>query len=337
MKDRIGKRMVEDAEKQGRIKPGDTLIEATSGNTGIGLALTGAVRGYNVIITLPEKMSQEKSDVLAALGAKIIRTPTEANFADEDSHIGVARQLNLDIPNSHILDQYINPGNCLAHYDETAEEMWDQCDGKMDYVVISAGTGGAATGIARKLKEKNPNIVIVGVDPDGSILAIPEELNKSGIHSYKVEGIGYDFIPKNCDQTVVDKWVKSYDNSSFEYARRLIKEEGLLCGGSAGCVMKAALDIAKDLPEDKRVVCLFVDSVRNYITKFVNDDWMLENGFMENEEYDKKHFSNTKYYGEDKLVKDIDITKVIPMDSKASVKETLESFKLYKTECVSLN
>ncbi len=328
--------MVEDAEMQGRIKPGDTLIEATSGNTGIGIALAGAVKGYNVIITLPDKMSQEKSDVLAALGAKIIRTPTQANFADEDSHIGVARQLNLEIPNSHILDQYINPGNCMVHYDETAEEMWQQCDGKIDYVVISAGTGGAATGIARKLKEKDPNIVIIGVDPDGSILAVPDELNKSGIHSYKVEGIGYDFIPKNCDQHVVDRWVKSEDKSSFEYARRLIKQEGLLCGGSAGCVMKAALDIAKDLPEDKRVVCLFVDSVRNYITKFINDDWMLENGFLENEEYDKKYFEEYKYYGEDKIVKDIDITKVKPVSINASIKETLEEFKNSKIDCVRI-
>jgi cystathionine beta-synthase len=336
MKDRIGKRMIEDAEKQGRIKPGDTLIEATSGNTGIGIALSGAVKGYNVIITLPEKMSQEKSDVLAALGAKIIRTPTQANFDDVDSHIGVARQLNVEIPNSHILDQYINPGNSMVHYDETAQEMWDQCDGKIDYVIVSAGTGGAATGIGRKLKELNPNIVIVGVDPDGSILAVPEELNKNGIHSYNVEGIGYDFIPKNCDQEVVDKWVKSEDRSSFEYARRLIKEEGLLCGGSCGCVMKAALDIARDLPEDKRVVCLFVDSVRNYITKFVNDDWMLENQFLDQEEYDKKYFSETKYYGDDKLVKDIGIVKVKAMSPESTVKETLEEFKNSKVECVRL-
>jgi cystathionine beta-synthase len=327
--------MIEDAEKQGRIKPGDTLIEATSGNTGIGIALTGAVKGYNVIITLPDKMSQEKSDVLAALGARIIRTPSQANFADANSHIGVARQLNMEIPNSHILDQYINPGNSLVHYDETAEEMWEQCEGKMDYVVVSAGTGGAISGIARKLKEKDPNIVIIGVDPDGSILALPEELNKNGIHSYKVEGIGYDFIPKNCDQQIVDKWVKSEDKSSFEYARRLIKEEGLLCGGSAGCVIKAAIDIAKDLPEDKRVVCLFVDSVRNYMTKFINDDWMIENEFMEQEEYDKKYFSNAKYYGEDKLVMDIDMTKVCGLDSETSLKVAFEEFKKFKTDCVS--
>ena len=161
IKDRIAKRMVEDAEKRGTIKPGHTIIEATSGNTGIGLALVGAVKGYNVLITLPEKMSQEKVDVLSALGADIIRTPTEAGFADIDSHIGVARQKQMELDNSVILDQYCNPSNALAHYDETAEEIWEQCDGKLDYVVLAAGTGGTLTGIGRKLKEKNPNIKVI--------------------------------------------------------------------------------------------------------------------------------------------------------------------------------
>jgi cystathionine beta-synthase len=159
-KDRIAKRMIEDAEKTGRIKPGATIIEATSGNTGIGMALVGAVRGYNVIITLPEKMSQEKVDVLNALGAEVIRTPTEADFSGTESHMGVARQKCLDIDNAFILDQYCNPANTMAHYDETAEEIWDQCDGKIDYVVITTGTGGTLSGVGRKLKEKNPNIQV---------------------------------------------------------------------------------------------------------------------------------------------------------------------------------
>jgi cystathionine beta-synthase len=234
LKDRIGKRMIEDAEKKGLIKPGvSTIIEATSGNTGIALALGGAVKGYNVIITLPEKMSQEKSDVLTGLGATVIRTPTEASFVDLDSHIGVARKLQKEIPNSIILDQYCNPSNALVHYDETAEEIWAQCEGKVDYVVMTAGTGGTVTGISRKLKEKNPDIQIIGVDPNGSILAYPDTLNKEGIHGYKVEGIGYDFIPKNCDRIGnIDKWVKTNDLEAFKYARRLIKEEGLLVGGN---------------------------------------------------------------------------------------------------------
>jgi cystathionine beta-synthase len=337
LKDRIGKRMIEDAEKKGLITPGkSTIIEATSGNTGIGLALSGAVKGYNVIITLPEKMSQEKSDVLNALGATIIRTPTEASFVDIDSHIGVARQLQEDIPDSIILDQYCNPGNAMVHYDETAEEIWEQCEGKIDYLVLTAGTGGTITGISRKLKEKNPNIQIVGVDPYGSILAYPEELNYEGIHGYKVEGIGYDFIPKNCDRTGnIDKWVKSRDLESFTMSRRLIKEEGLLVGGSSGGAMHAALQIAKDLPSDKRIVVIFVDSVRNYMTKFLNDDWMLENGFTEQKDYDTKYFGKeTKVYGEGLSVKDLGLEKVSGVKSDETVRSVLELFKKQNTECV---
>jgi cystathionine beta-synthase len=196
VKDRIGKRMVEDAEKSGRIKQGDTLIEPTSGNTGIGLALAATIKGYRMIITLPEKMSQEKVDVLKALGAEIIRTPTEAAFDSPESHIGVAKRLNKEISNSHILDQYANPSNPLAHYDGTAEEIWEQCEGHIDMIVLTAGTGGTLTGIARKLKEKKPSIIVVAVDPKGSILAEPDALNdEKRLQSYAVEGIGYDFIP----------------------------------------------------------------------------------------------------------------------------------------------
>jgi cystathionine beta-synthase len=192
--------MVEDAEFQGRIKVGDTLIEPTSGNTGlfvhypvayglgIGLALAAAVKGYKMVITLPEKMSQEKVNVLKALGAEIIRTPTEAAWDAPDSHIGVAKRLNQELPNSHILDQYVNPSNPNAHYEGTAEEILYQCDGKVDMVVIGAGTGGTITGVAKKLKEKLPSCIVVGVDPRGSILAVPESLNSEGIHSYQVEG-----------------------------------------------------------------------------------------------------------------------------------------------------
>jgi len=280
VKDRIGKRMILDAEASGRIKPGDTLIEPTSGNTGIGMALTAAVRGYRMIITLPEKMSQEKVDVLKAFGAEIIRTPTEAAYDSPDSHIGVAKRLNKEIANSHILDQYANPSNPLAHYDGTAEELLQQCDGKIDVVVASAGTGGTISGIARKLKERLPNVRIVGVDPVGSILALPETLNGE-IASYKVEGIGYDFIPTVLDRALVDDWVKTVDKESFVMSRRLIREEGMLVGGSAGSTMAAAVKIAKTLKKGQRMVVLFADSVRNYMTKFLNDQWMVEGGFME--------------------------------------------------------
>lgn len=233
-----------------------------------------------MIITLPEKMSQEKVNVLKALGAEIIRTPTEAAWDSPESHIGVANRLNKEIPNSHILDQYRNPSNPLAHYDGTAEEILEQCEGKIDVLIATAGTGGTITGIARKIKERVPSCIIVGVDPVGSILAQPESLNASGIHSYAVEGIGYDFIPNVLERKIVDHWIKSNDVESFAMSRRLIHDEGLLCGGSSGSAMAAAVDYAKSLPADKRVVVVLPDSVRNYMTKFLNDDWMVDLGFM---------------------------------------------------------
>jgi cystathionine beta-synthase len=280
VKDRIGKRMLEDAEKTGRVKPGDVIIEATSGNTGIGLALACAIKGYRLIITLPEKMSQEKVNTLIALGAEVIRTPTEAAFDAPESHIGVARKLNKEIPNSHILDQYANPSNPYVHYEETAEEILYQCDGKLDMIVLGVGTGGTITGIARKLKEKCPSCIVVGVDPHGSILARPETLNTTSV-SYKVEGIGYDFVPIALDHQVIDRWIKSEDKDSFNMSRKLIREEGILCGGSSGSLFAAAMIAAKDLTEDQRCVVLCPDSIRNYMSKFLSDGWMSDNGFSE--------------------------------------------------------
>uniref|UniRef100_A0A671LRJ5 Cystathionine beta-synthase n=1 Tax=Sinocyclocheilus anshuiensis TaxID=1608454 RepID=A0A671LRJ5_9TELE len=284
VKDRISLRMVEDAERDGILKPGDTIIEPTSGNTGIGLALAAAVKGYRCIIVMPEKMSMEKVDVLRALGAEIVRTPTSARFDSPESHVGVAWRLKNEIPNAHILDQYRNPSNPLAHYDTTAEEILEQCDGKIDMLVAGAGTGGTITGIARKLKEKCPNIKIVGVDPEGSILAEPEELNKTDKTQYEVEGIGYDFIPTVLDRSVVDSWYKSNDEESFAMSRMLIREEGLLCGGSSGTAMVAAVHVAKELKEGQRCVVILPDSIRNYMSKFLSDKWMCEKGFLNEED-----------------------------------------------------
>ena len=283
VKDRIGRRMVLDAEKSGRIKPGDTLIEATSGNTGIGMALAAAVKGYRMIITIPEKMSNEKIATLRALGAEIVRTPTEAAWDSPESHIGVALKMNKEIPNSHILDQYTNPSNPIAHYDATAEEIIEQCGGKLDYLFIAAGTGGTIAGIGRKFREKMPNCKIIGIDPYGSILALPDSLNETDVTTYKVEGTGYDFIPKVLDRSVVDQWVKVGDEDSLPMARRLIREEGLLCGGSSGQVTAAALQYAKimNLGEGVKCAVLLADSIRNYITKFLSDDWMVRCGFMD--------------------------------------------------------
>uniref|UniRef100_A0A6I8NAT1 Cystathionine beta-synthase n=1 Tax=Ornithorhynchus anatinus TaxID=9258 RepID=A0A6I8NAT1_ORNAN len=239
VKDRIGLRMLEDAERAGILKPGDTIIEPTSGNTGIGLALAAAVKGYRCIIVMPEKMSMEK---------------------------------------------YRNASNPLAHYDTTAEEILQQCDGKLDMLVASAGTGGTITGIGRKLKEKCPGCKIIGVDPEGSLLAEPEDLNKTDKTIYEVEGIGYDFIPTVLDRAMVDKWYKCNDEESFAFARMLISQEGLLCGGSSGSTMSVAVKAAQELKEGQRCVVILPDSVRNYMSKFLSDKWMLQKGFLKEED-----------------------------------------------------
>ena len=274
VKDRIGWNMVREAELSGRIKPGDTLIEPTSGNTGQGIALAAAVKGYKCIITMPEKMSQEKQIALEALGAEIIRTPTEAKSSDPESHISVAKKLNKEIENSHILDQYSNPSNPEAHYYGTAEEIIKDFNNNLDMVVISVGTGGTITGIAKRLKEEMPKIKIIGADPEGSILGGGDKVS-----SYLVEGIGYDFIPDVLDNSLIDEYIKTKDEESFIMARRLIKEEGLLCGGSCGATMVAALKAASKLKNGQNCLVILADGIRNYMTKFPNDSWMEENGF----------------------------------------------------------
>ncbi|CAF1335205.1 unnamed protein product, partial [Rotaria sp. Silwood1] len=264
VKDRIGLRMIEEAERNGSLKPGDTIIESTAGNTGIGLALVCAV------------------DILRALGTEIVRTPINATFDSPESDIAVAHQLKTQIPNSHILDQYRNPYNPIAHYDTTAEEILEACNGDIAMVVAGAGTGGTLTGLSRKLKERCPNCIIVGVDTEGSILALPEAMNKIGITFYEVEGIGHDFIPTVLDRSLVDRWYKSTDMISLKYSRKLIKDEGILCGGSSGAAMACALQACKDfnLTENQNCVVILPDSVRNYMTKFLSDDWMYDHGFL---------------------------------------------------------
>ena len=274
IKDRIGWKMVEDAEKNGAIKPGDTLIEPTSGNTGQGIALAAAVKGYRCIITMPEKMSQEKQIVLEALGAEIIRTPTDAAFDDPDSHIEVAKRLQNEIENSHILDQYGKQSNPHAHYFGTAQEILDEFGTNLHMVVMGVGTGGTITGVAKRLKEEIPNIVIVGADPVGSILGGGKK-----VAPYLVEGIGYDFFPDVLDNSLVDQYIKTEDEESFLLSRRLIKEEGLLCGGSCGSAMSATLQAANKLNKNQKCLVILPDGIRNYMTKFPNDDWMKSKGF----------------------------------------------------------
>jgi len=296
VKDRIAKRMVEEAEKEGRLIPGvTTVIEATSGNTGIGLGLACAVKGYPLIITLPAKMSLEKEATLRALGAEIVRTPTEAKWDSDESHIGVAKKLQAKIPNSVILDQYSNINNPLAHELTTGPEIIDAIladhaastpnsrpsSGKVDAIVAGAGTGGTITGISRAIKKRhNPECVVVGVDPIGSILAYPDSLNEpepgaSGV--YQVEGIGYDFIPHVLERTVdcIDTWIKIGDDEAFPAALRLIRTEALLVGGSSGSALAGALKWLKTgdgwrdfgSVEGKNVVLVLPDGIRNYMSK----------------------------------------------------------------------
>ena len=283
VKDRIAVRMVESLEKSGRVRPGTTLIEPTSGNTGAGLAMTAAVKGYPLIITMPEKMSREKQVVMEALGAKIIRTPTEASHDAPESLIGVAKRLNREIQDSVVPDQYENPDNPDAHYHGTGAEIWQDFGDSLDMVVMGAGTGGTVTGVARYLKERKPEILIIGVDPEGSILG-----GRSEVKTYEVEGIGYDFVPAVLDRDLVDRWIYVNDRESFLMARRLIREEGLLVGGSSGSAVWAMLEATKLYPEAKKFLTLLPDSIRNYLTKFVGDDWMRQHGFLEEEAPDEK-------------------------------------------------
>lgn len=327
VKDRIGLRMILDAEKEGRIKPGDTLIEPTSGNTGIGLALASAVKGYKCIIVLPEKMSKEKVDVLKALGAEIVRTPTEAAYDAPDSHISVAKRLQTEIPNSHILDQYKNKSNPEAHYHGTAEEIWVQCDHKIDMLVAGAGTGGTISGIARKLKEYNPNLIVIGVDPIGSILAQPTNLNDyKKLEPYAVEGIGYDFIPDVLDRSLIDKWYKSSDTDSLVMMRRLIRDEGLLCGGSCGSAMSIAMKAVQDykLTKDQRCVVILPDSVRNYMTKALSDDWMLDHSFIDNDVIRPKKLQT---WWADNYVRDIPLATPLTITSDVTCKAAIALLK----------
>lgn len=275
VKDRPAQQMIEEAEKSGKLKPGYTLIEPTSGNTGIGIAMVAVAKGYKVIITMPEKMSREKQVVLEALGAKIYRTPNDVASDDPESHIMLAKRLQQETPNSLILDQYANPANPAAHYQQTAQEILDDMGKDLSMIVISVGTGGTISGLAKRLKEEIPGIVIVGVDPYGSILG-----GGTDIYPYQVEGIGYDFIPDVLDNELVDEYVKVHDKESFLTARRVIREEGLLIGGSSGSAVWAALQAAKKLKKGQRCLVMLPDSIRNYLSKFVDDQWMRDHHFL---------------------------------------------------------
>ena len=274
IKDRIGLRMIEDAERRGLLKPGGTIVEPTSGNTGVGLAMAAAIKGYRVICTMADKQSQEKRDLLRAFGAEVVVCPTAVPPESPESYYKVAERLAKETPGSFLPNQYYNPMNPEAHYNTTGPEIWKQTDGKVTHVVLGIGTGGTVTGAGRYLKERNAKVQIVGADPQGSLYT-------GGIHPYKVEGIGEDFYPGTFDPKLVDRWMRVSDRDSFLTARRLTREEGILVGGSSGTAMWAALEIAKELDESAFVLVLFADSGRSYLSKIYNDEWMRQNGYLE--------------------------------------------------------
>ncbi|KAF7721484.1 hypothetical protein EC973_004641 [Apophysomyces ossiformis] len=324
VKDRIAKRMVEEAEAAGIITPGvSTIIEPTSGNTGIGLALMAAIKGYRLIIVLPENMSQEKVDILSALGAEIVRSPAGAAWDSENTHSAIAKRLQKEIPNAVILNQYGNPSNPMAHYDTTAEEILQACHGRLDVLVAGSGTGGTITGIAKKLKEKCPDIKIVGVDPHGSIVAEPASLNNVKC-SFQVEGIGHDFVPEVLQRHLVDEWVKTGDQESFCMARRLIREEGLLCGGSSGTAMVAAIKVGKKLRKGQRVVVILPDTVRNYMSKFLRDDWMREKNFLDQKLENQGCQNNGTSNHQEVTVQMLKLKKAVSVTDTTSCKDAIE-------------
>src|SRR5262252_6763478 len=282
VKDRIGIMMLEAAEREGKIKPGGTVIEGTSGNTGMGLALAAAIKGYQCIFTMPDKMSQEKIDALRALGAEVIVTPTQVDHHDPRSYHSVALRLSREIPNSIFPNQYENPANTEAHYRTTGPEIWEQTEGRVTHAVIGVGTGGTITGVARFLKEKNPAIRIIGADPAGSIFA---EMFKTGrkpqVQPYKIEGIGQDELPGNVDFSVIDDIYAVPDKEAFTLTRQLARSEGIFAGGSAGAAVYAALKAAERLNESAIVVIIIPDSGTRYLSKIYNDNWMRENQFLE--------------------------------------------------------
>src|SRR6478752_5280812 len=277
-KDRIGLAMIEAAERDGKLKPGGTIVEPTSGNTGVGLAIAAARKGYRCIFVMPDKMSQEKISTLRAYGAEVVITPTAVDHDSPESYYSVSSRLAEEIPGGFKPDQYSNMSNPEAHYLTTGPEILTQTGGELDAIVISAGTGGTISGVGRYFKEHAPEVQIVGVDPEGSVYTAKSE---SDLHPYLVEGIGKDTWPVTMDPKVVDEWVRVSDRESFRWARRLAREEGILAGGSGGTSVYAAVQIAQRLGAGKRVLTMIPDSGRNYLSKFYDDNWMLEHGFLE--------------------------------------------------------
>jgi cystathionine beta-synthase len=284
IKDRMAVKMIEVAEKEGKLKPGGTIIEGTSGNTGMGLALAACVKGYKCIFATTDKQSKEKSDILKAVGAEVIVCPTNVEPDDPRSYYSVAKRLAKEIPNSFYCNQYDNLANRLAHYESTGPEIWKQTDGKITHLVCTAGTGGTITGTAMYLKEKNPAIQVWAIDVFGSLLTKyynTGQIDMHEVHPYVSEGFGEDFVPQNYDMKVIDHFEQVTDKAGAVMARRLAREEGLFCGYSAGSCLQGLLQMKSKLKKGDLVVCIFHDHGSRYVAKIYNDQWMMERGFLD--------------------------------------------------------
>lgn len=283
IKDRMALKMIEDAEKDGRLKPGGTIIEGTSGNTGMGLAIAAIMKGYKCIFTSTDKQSKEKFDALRALGAEVIVCPTDVDPEDPRSYYSVSSRLEKETPNSWKPNQYDNPSNAQAHYESTGPEIWDQTDGKITHLVVGVGTGGTISGTARFLKEKNPNIQVLGIDTYGSVFKKYKEtgeFDKNEIYAYVTEGIGEDFLPENVDFNLIDHFEKVTDKDAAIYTRKVAKEEGIFAGNSAGSAMAGIMQMKDRFKEGDMVVVIFHDHGTRYLGKMFNDDWMKSKGWL---------------------------------------------------------
>ncbi len=322
IKDRMALKMVEVAEKEGKLKPGGTIIECTSGNTGMGLALAAVVKGYKCIFATTDKQSKEKVDILKAVGAEVIVCPTNVEPEDPQSYYSVARRLHQEIPNSFFCNQYDNLANRLAHYESTGPEIWEQTDGKITHLVVTAGTGGTVTGTAQYLKEKNPNIQIWAIDVFGSLLT---KYFRTGVadmkevHPYFSEGFGEDFIPENYDMSVIDHFEQVTDKDGAIMARKLAREEGIFCGYSAGSCIQGLLQLKDRLKKDDLVVCIFHDHGSRYVGKVYNDQWMIERGFL-----DVKTFKD--------IISSRGSKKLITLTPEQTVAEAVALMKKYDIE-----
>ncbi len=320
VKDRIGIGIIEEAEQEGRLRPGGTVVEATSGNTGLGLAIAAAVKGYKTVFTMPDKMSIEKIRLLRAFGSEVIVTPTAVPHDSPESYTEVAKRVVRETPNSILANQYFNPKNPEAHYQFTGPEIWDQTGGQIDYFVCAVGTGGTISGVGKFLKEKNPNVKVVGIDPKGSVLREYFYTKKypQVLKTYKVEGIGQDWIPGTLNFDVIDDMVEANDKESFLMARRLTREEGIFVGGSGGTAVAGALKYADRMKENEIMVILLPDTGERYLSKIYNDDWMRENGFFTPDKVTLRYILQNKAKN---------VPQLIAVDPTTTVRKALDLFR----------